>query len=113
MFFKPRTWKCASDSCQRHVVVAAPLLVSRVRHTDRSLNAPKGILPCLWVANSRSRQARRPVGKLMTLIFRQSHITLATNNSRTLSDAYEKFFIFVDNELKDVPYAIPDWNTEF
>ena len=65
-----------------------PLLGNRVRHTDRPLNPPQGIHPCQWVANSQAQEAQRPVNKNMTLIFRQRDITLASTNSRTLSDAY-------------------------
>ena len=31
-----------------------PLLEDRVRHTNRPLNPPKGIFPCLWIANNRN-----------------------------------------------------------
>ena len=30
-----------------------------------------------------------------------------------LPEIMEKVSIFVDNELKDRPHALPDWNTEF
>ena len=56
--------------------MAAPLFGNRVRHTNRSLNQPKGILPCLRIASNRSRLALLPVGKNMTLFFRQSYDTL-------------------------------------
>ena len=84
---------------------STPLLRSRVRHTDRPLNAPQGIRPCLWVANSRSQEAQQPVNKNMNLIFWQRYITLASTNSHALSDAHTDISL-VSVALRLCQYAL-------